>query len=67
MPEFGEFGFLTDGDKSYKDSSLLAIDRGRQWIQVDLGESCDLYAVALWHFHQGDRVYFDIIIQVAEL
>ena len=66
VPEFGEFGFLTDGDKSYKDSSLLAIDRGRQWIQVDLGESCDLYAVALWHFHQGDRVYFDIIIQVAD-
>jgi len=65
-PEFGELGFLVDGDKSYKDSSLLAIDRGQQWVQVDLGEASSLYAIALWHFHQGDRVYFDIIIQVAD-
>ena len=65
-PEFGEFGFLVDGDKSYKDASLLGIDRGLQWIQIDFGAACDLYALALWHFHQGDRVYFDVMIQVAD-
>ena len=65
-PEFGEFGFLVDGDKSYKDGSLLGIDRGLQWIQIDFGAACDLYALALWHFHQGDRVYFDVMIQVAD-
>ncbi len=64
--EFGEFGFLVNGDKSYKDESLLALDRGLQWIQIDFGVPCDLYALALWHFHQGDRVYFDVMVHVAD-
>lgn len=65
-PEFGELSFLVDGDKSYADESLLGIDAGFQWIQVDLGAAHDLYALALWHFHQGDRVYFDVVVQVAD-
>ena len=65
-PEFGELGFLVDGDKSYKDESLLALDRGLQWIQIDFGTPCDLHALTLWHFHQGDRVYFDVMVQVAD-
>ena len=65
-PEYGELGFLVDGNKSYKDESLLALDRGLQWIQIDFGAPCDLYALTLWHFHQGDRVYFDVMIHVAD-
>lgn len=65
-PEFGEFGFLVDGDKSYKDQSLLGIDKGLQWVQIDLEKLHDLYALTLWHFHQGDRVYFDVVIRVAD-
>jgi hypothetical protein len=65
-PEFGELGMLVDGDKSYKDESLLGLDRGHQWIQIDLGGMYEIYAILLWHFHQGDRVYFDVAIQVAD-
>ncbi len=65
-PEFGEFGFLVDGDKGYQDKSLLAIDKGLQWMQIDLGAPYDLYALALWHFHEGDRVYFDVMVMVAD-
>ena len=65
-PEFGRIEFLVDGDKSYKDESLLAIRKGLQWIQIDLGALHELYALVLWHFHQGDRVYFDVMIQVAD-
>ena len=65
-PEFGELELLVDGDKSYQDKSLLGIDKGLQWVQIDLEEPHDLYALALWHFHQGDRVYFDVVIQVAD-
>jgi hypothetical protein len=65
-PKFGKLEMLVDGDKSYKDDSLLGLDRGLQWIQIDLGASSALYALALWHFHQGDRVYFDVIVQVAD-
>jgi hypothetical protein len=65
-PKFGKLDMLVDGDKSYKDESLLGLDRGKQWIQIDLGAPSTLYALALWHFHQGDRVYFDVIVQVAD-
>ena len=65
-PKFGKLEMLVDGDKSYKDDSLLGLDRGQQWIQIDLGAPSALYALALWHFHQGDRVYFDVIVQVAD-
>lgn len=65
-PVFGELGYLTDGDKSYKDESLLGLERGVQWIQIDFGSMHELYALVLWHFHQGDRVYFDVKIDVAD-
>jgi len=65
-PKFGKLEMLVDGDKSYKDDSLLGLDRGQQWIQIDLGAPSELYALALWHFHQGDRVYFDVMVQVAD-
>jgi len=64
--QFGDLAMLVDGDKSYKDESLLGLDRGHQWIQVDLGGMHEIYAILLWHFHQGDRVYFDVAIQVAD-
>lgn len=64
--QFGELAMLVDGDKSYKDESLVGIDRGHQWVQIDLGAAYDIYAVLLWHYHQGDRVYFDVAVQVAD-
>lgn len=65
-PKFGKLEMLVDGDKSYKDESLLGLDRGKQWIQIDLGAPSTLSALALWHFHQGDRVYFDVVVQIAD-
>lgn len=64
-PEFGELGFLVDGDASYKQSSLLGLEEGHQWVQIDLGAEHELFAIALWHFHEGDRVYFDVAIQTS--
>lgn len=65
-PVFGKLSFLVDGDKSYKDESLLGLEREVQWIQIDLGSMEELYALVLWHFHQGDRVYFDVSVKVAD-
>ena len=65
-PEYGELKFLTDGDKSYENKSLLGLAKGLQWVQIDLGEVSDLYALTLWHFHEGDRVYFDVVVRVAD-
>lgn len=65
-PEFGKLSFLVDGDKSYEEKSLLGLAKGVQWIQIDLGAINPLYALTLWHFHEGDRVYFDVTVKVAD-
>jgi len=65
-PEYGKFEFLTDGDKSYENKSLLGLAKGLQWVQIDLGEVNNIYALTFWHFHEGDRVYFDVVVRVAD-
>jgi hypothetical protein len=65
-PEMGKLKFLTDGDKSYEEDSLLELEPGLQWVQVDLQEPCAIYAILLWHYHAAERVYFDVVIRVAD-
>ena len=65
-PEYGKLEFLVDGDKDFEDKSLLGLAKGLQWIQIDLGQYSELYAITLWHFHKGERVYFDVVIKVAD-
>lgn len=62
---FGTFEMLVDGDKDYKKASRFGIDTGLQWVQVDLGAVHEIYAVLLWHFHEGERVYFDTSVRGA--
>ena len=64
-PVHGELSQLTDGDKDYVKSSLIELPAGVQWVQVDLGAEHPLYAVLVWHFHEGNRVYFDIVVQAS--
>jgi hypothetical protein len=39
---------------------------GTPKIQIDLGDSKTIYAVALWHYHAQARAYRDVIIQIAD-
>jgi hypothetical protein len=65
-PILGEPGLITDGDKEAMDASYIELDVGPQHITIDLGEECTIFAVAVWHFHQKARVYFDVVVQVAD-
>jgi hypothetical protein len=65
-PLVGSLDLLTDGDKSYAKSALIELGKGVQWMQVDLEQAADIYAIVLWHFHEGKRVYFDIVVQVSD-
>lgn len=65
-PEFGRLSMIVDGDKSYMEQSLVGLSPGLQWVQIDLGSMHGLYALLLWHFHEGERVYFDVLIQIAD-
>lgn len=64
-PVHGELKQITDGDKHYARTSLVEIPGGVQWVQIDLEKECDIYAILVWHFHEGNRVYFDMVLQVS--
>jgi hypothetical protein len=64
-PVHGELKQITDGDKNYARTSLIELPAGAQWVQIDLEKECNIYAVLVWHFHEGKRVYFDFVVQVS--
>jgi hypothetical protein len=66
FPVIGELEYITDGDKDGADGSYVELGPGVQWVQIDLGEAKDIYAVSLWHYHAQARAYRDVIIQVAD-
>jgi len=66
LPVIGELSFITDGDKSGIDGAYVELGPNTQWVQVDLGASAKVAAVAVWHFHSQARVYHDVVIQVSD-
>ncbi len=66
LPVIGELSFITDGDKSGIDGAYVELGPGVQWVQIDLGATAKIAAVALWHFHSQARVYHDVIIQISD-
>ena len=66
FPVIGELEYVTDKDKDGADGSYVELGPGVQWLQIDLGETRSIYAVALWHYHAQARAYRDVIIQVAD-
>jgi hypothetical protein len=65
-PIIGELAMLTDGDRSGEEGSYVELGPGRQHVTVDLGAPHEIYAVLFWHFHNSPRVYFDVVVQVAD-
>lgn len=65
QPVIGELSFVTDGEKSGEDGYFVELGPGKQWVQVDLKASFDLWAILVWHYHSQARVYRDIIVQVS--
>lgn len=64
-PVIGELEFITDGDKSGADGYYVEFGPGVQWVQIDLGATARIAAVAVWHFHSQARVYHDVIVQAS--
>ena len=65
LPVIGELAFLTDGDKSGTDGTYVELGPTPQWVQIDLGASAKVAAIAVWHFHSQARVYHDVVVQVS--
>lgn len=65
-PIAGELSMITDGERSGEDGYFVELAPGKQHITIDLGAPYEVYAVLFWHFHSAPRVYFDVIVQVAD-
>jgi len=65
-PFSGEATQLTDGQKEAFDYDTVEMKKGTQWVQVDLGQSFPLQAIALWHDHRYIQVVHDVIVQVSD-
>lgn len=66
VPPFtGELSQITDGKKEAFDYDAVEFRRGTQWIQVDLGQPYEIYAIVMWHDHRYIQVFHDVIVQVS--
>jgi hypothetical protein len=65
-PIVGELGMITDGERSGEEGYFVECAPGRQHITIDLGAPHEIYAVLFWHYHNAPRVYFDVVVQIAD-
>jgi len=65
-PIIGEIDYITDGDMEAADGSYVELGPFVQHVTIDLGAMNDIYAILVWHYHKQARVYFDVIVQVAD-
>src|SRR6202051_702449 len=64
-PVVGTLDLVTDGDKAGDEGSWVELGPGKQWVQIDLAKSANIYALLIWHFHAQARVYRDVVVQVS--
>lgn len=65
-PILGELEMITDGDKEAGDGSYIELGPLRQHVTIDLEGMHNIYAIIAWHYHKSERVYFDVVVQVAD-
>ncbi|MHC4145549.1 MAG: hypothetical protein ACYSWW_21560 [Planctomycetota bacterium] len=65
-PIIGEIEMITDGDKEAADGSFVELGPFLQHVTIDLEALHEIYAVMIWHYHKLPRVYFDVIVQIAD-
>jgi hypothetical protein len=57
---------IVDGDKEARDSSVVLLRKGPQYVQFDFGGPKELFAIIIWHAHDTPKVYHDVVVQVAD-
>jgi hypothetical protein len=65
-PIVGTLDMINDGDKDGNEGSWVELGPGKQWAQIDLAKSANIFAVLVWHFHAQARVYRDVVVQVSD-
>jgi hypothetical protein len=65
-PITGDLSQITDGKKEAYDDQVVEMRKGVQWVQVDLGDVCDIYAVIVWHDHRVLQVFRSVVVQTSD-
>jgi hypothetical protein len=65
-PIIGSVRLVTDGDNSADEGAYVELGPGLQWVQIDLKERYEIWAILVWHFHASARVYHDVIVQLSD-
>jgi hypothetical protein len=65
-PIIGDIEMITDGDKEAADGSYVELGPFVQHVTIDLGAMHEIYAIVVWHYHKQARVYYDVVVQVAD-
>jgi hypothetical protein len=65
-PIIGEIEMITDGDKEAADGSYVELGPFLQHVTIDLEAIHEIYAIVIWHYHKQARVYFDVVVQIAD-
>lgn len=64
-PIIGSLKQITDGDKEAREGSWVELESGAQWVQIDLEQTSQIYAIVFWHNHRRHNVYYDVAVQVS--
>jgi hypothetical protein len=65
-PIIGELKMITDDDKEAADGSYVELGPLQQYVTIDLEAMHNMYAILVWHYHKQARVYYDVVVQVAD-
>lgn len=65
-PLIGTLDLVTDGNKDGNDGEWVELETGLQWVQIDLGRPCRLYAVLVWHNTTWPGLHKDVLVQVSD-
>lgn len=67
----GELGKICDGEKEFDYDASRRIHRvelpaGVQWVQIDLGNPRQIWAICVWHEQDLSRLVHGVIVQIAD-
>jgi hypothetical protein len=65
-PITGTLSQITDGNKDAIDDAVVEMHKNVQWVQIDLEQDCNIYALVLWHDHRYVQVFRCVVVQVAD-
>lgn len=65
-PIGGPLSMIVDGEMKGDEGGYLTLGRFEQHITVDLEVPHEIYAIMIWHYNKEKRVYFDVVVQIAD-